>query len=101
MSERSTQEHEEALFVSLKLEGLIECRRLYISFFLEINTHIPCIHSLVHIFVRLQTLTVEITSRNQVVVTTLTRYMEGQGFKMIKIMEGEAYYDLVFVQTNI
>ena len=47
-----------------------------------------------------QTLTVEVTSRSQVVVDTLTRYMEKQGYKKVGLMAGLGYYDLIFILNN-
>jgi hypothetical protein len=44
-----------------------------------------------------KTLTVEVTSRSQVIVDSLTRYMHKQGYKKVGLMAGLGYYDLIFV----
>ncbi|XP_059352857.1 protein Star-like [Daphnia carinata] len=50
--------------------------------------------------VDIKTLTVEVTSRRQVDVQSLTRYMEKQNYKKVGLMAGLGYYDLIFVQNK-
>ncbi|KAI9562646.1 hypothetical protein GHT06_010100 [Daphnia sinensis] len=49
--------------------------------------------------VDIKTLTVEVTSRRQVDVDYLTKYMEKQNYKRVGLMAGLGYYDLIFVQN--
>ncbi|KZS12671.1 Uncharacterized protein APZ42_022814 [Daphnia magna] len=50
--------------------------------------------------VDIKTLTVEVTSRRQVDVDSLTKYMEKQNYKKVGLMAGLGYYDLIFVQNK-
>jgi hypothetical protein len=46
----------------------------------------------------MQTLTVEVTSRNKSVVDALVHYMESQGYKKVSLLDGPSYFDLVLVK---
>ena len=48
----------------------------------------------------LQTLTVEVTSRDEKVVNSLALYMEQHGYRKMGLMDGPSYYDLVFVRRE-
>jgi hypothetical protein len=48
-----------------------------------------------------QTLTVEITSRNEQVVNQVTSHMKANGFNSAGLIMGQGYYDLVFVNKRM
>lgn len=43
----------------------------------------------------------EVTSRNATVVQDVKDFMERQGYTTIGLMDGDSYYDLVFVYSRI
>ena len=53
-----------------------------------------------HLLLLLQTLTVEVTSRDEKVVNSLALYMEQHGYRKMGLMDGPSYYDLVFVRRE-
>ena len=49
----------------------------------------------------MQSLTVEVTSRNATIRDDLALYMQKQGFVNAGLLDGNSYYDLVFLHQTI
>ena len=78
----------------LMYPGILSTLRWDHIFFLLFCSHF------VSNFSPFQTLTVEITSRNDEIVNQVTNHMRDNGFDSAGLIKGQGFYDLVFVKKR-